>query len=402
MFDASFIPAPTGAPALSAGTYQFPLGIPQEQQKACLTSGDQYNAWSCNVPPMSLWGDIAAPPSGYNIMKLYPAPPPPDENGVLPRFNFTYGAQPPKVAPMQRVFWVQDLNEPGRGPALHFQTTYDKLVILQESEFGQGKRKRMVPQYGTEFTPLGPHTPGETPPPPPPPPRGGNFHRKIVLQTGDSPWYCYWNQTFIEGFIYVNQNSSTNGGKPDTSIPTTTTSGSAPTYSFSGISSPPTAAPTSLTQHEIRDALAFLSTNLKRMAAASPSKDYTIPQNSGPPKKFPFVFKLTERRTPGSGQQAGMAPYCQKMFVPANGPPKSVLDDDSRPMVVHLNENDPSPQDYSTALRKPEKTSAAASSSTSSAYKRQINQEMEEVRQFWRRDDPPKSCHCLWVSPQGP
>lgn len=398
MFDASFIPAPTGLPALSAGTYVFPLGIPQEQQKACLTSGDQYTAWSCNVPPMSLWGDVAAPPSGYNIMKLYPAPPAPFD-GPPPRFNFTYGAQPPKVAPMQRVFWVQDLNEPGRGPALHFQTTYDKLVILEESEFGQGKRKRMVSQYGTPtdfpYTPLGEHKPGETPLPPPP--RGGGVrHRNSMLQTGDSPWYCYWNQTFIEGFIYVNQNSTSNNGRTDSAAATTTLSGSAPTFSFSGLSPAPTATPTSVTNHQARAALSQLEVHLKRMAAASPSKDYTIPKSSGPPQKFPFVFKLTERRTPGSGQQAGMAPYCQKMFVPPEGPPYPVHDDDGRPTVVHLNENDPSPQDFSTALRKPEKTGAATSSSTSTgAHKR-------EVSQFEKREDPPKGCHCLWISPVGP
>jgi hypothetical protein len=400
MFDASFIPAPTGLPALSAGTYVFPLGIPQEQQKACLTSGDQYSAWSCNVTPMSLWGDIAAPPAGYNIMKLYPAPAPPLPDGTAPRFNFTYGAQPPKVAPMQRVFWVQDLNEPGRGPALHFQTTYDKLVILEESEFGQGKRKRMVPQYGTptDYTPLGAHSPGETPLPPP---RGGAFrHKASMLQTGDSPWYCYWNQTFIEGFIYVSQNSTSNNGHSDTPTATTTMSGSAPTFSLKGLSAAPTAAPTSITHHEAREALSYLSTHLKRMAAASPSKDYVVPQNSGPPKKFPFVFKLTERRTPGSGQQAGMAPYCQKMYVPKEGTPQPVYDEDRRPMVVHLNENDPSPQDYSTALRKPEKTVIAASATSSVAHK--MKREVDEVKQFWKRDDPPKGCHCLWVSPLGP
>ncbi|TID24798.1 hypothetical protein E6O75_ATG04003 [Venturia nashicola] len=400
MFDASFIPAPTGLPQLSAGQYIFPLGIPQEQQTACLTSGDQYSAWSCSVPPMSLWGDIASPPSGYNIMKLYPAPPP-LVDGAPPRFNFTYGAQPPKVAPMQRIFWVQDLVEPGRGPALHFQTTYDKLVILEESKFGQGKRKRDVPQYGsgssTGYAPLGEHRPGETSSPAPS--HGGGFHRKSMLQTGDSPWYCYWNQTFIEGFIYVSQNSSTNGGQSDggATTATTTVSGPAPTFSFSSSPAMPTATPTTAATHQARAALLELEAHLKRMASPSPTpnKDYTVPKGSGPPQKFPFVFKLIERRTPGSGQQAGMAPYCQKMFVPAEGAPYPVHDDDGRPLIVHLNENDPSPQDYSTALRKPEKTGPAASSATSGAHKRSLNP-------FNKREDPPKSCHCLWVSPIGP
>ncbi|KAE9982759.1 hypothetical protein EG327_005767 [Venturia inaequalis] len=396
MFDASFIPAPTNLPQLPAGQYAFPLGIPQEQQKACLSSGDQYSAWSCNVSPMSLWGDVAAPPSGYNIMKLYPAPPPLFD-GNPPRFNFTYGAQPPRVVPMQRVFWVQDLAEPGRGPALHFQTTYDKLVILEESQFGQGTRKRNVPQYGsgspTDYTPLGERRPGESSSSPP---HGGGFHRKSMLQTGDSPWYCYWNQTFIEGFIYVSQNSSANGGRSDGGVAaaTTTVSGSTPTFSFSASSSAPTVTPTAVVSHQARAVLAEeLEAQIKRMATPlpTPSKDYTVPKNPGPPQKFPFVFKLTERRTPGSGQQAGMAPYCQKMFVPAEGAPYPVHDDDGRPTIVHLNENDPSPQDYSTALRKPEKTGATASSSTpSSAHERRLNS-------LNKREDPPKSCHCLWL-----
>ncbi|QDS75221.1 hypothetical protein FKW77_000271 [Venturia effusa] len=401
MFDASFIAAPTGLPQLPAGQYVFPLGIPQEQQTACLTSGDQYSAWSCNVPPKSLWGEIVSPPTGYHLWKLYPAPPPPDE--PPPRFNFSYGAQPPKVRPNQRVFWVQDLAEPGRGPALHFQTTYDKLVILQEGQFGQGKRKRDVPQYGsgspTDYTPLGEHRPGESPSVPPP--HGGGFHRKsMMLQTGDSPWFCYWNQTFIEGFIYVGQKSTSSGGQSDagTAAATPTASGSMPTFGITASPAAPTDAPITVTPHQIRAAFAELDAHLKRMASPSPTptKDYVVPKGSGPPPKFPFVFKLTERRTPGSGQQAGMAPYCQKMFVPAEGAPYPVHDDDGRPTVVHLNENDPSPQDYSTALRKPEKTGAAASSSTpSSAQRRSLNS-------LSKREDPPKSCHCLWVSPVGP
>lgn len=304
---------------------------------------------------------------------------------------------------MQRVFWVQDLVEPGRGPALHFQTTYDKLVILQESQFGQGKRKRNVPQYGpgspTDHTPFGEHRPGE--PPPPPPPHGGGFFRKSMsLQTGDSPWYCYWNQTFIEGFIYVSQNSSTNGGRSDGGAVTTTTtvSGSAQTFGFSTSLASPTATPTIVAPHQPRAALVELEAHLQRLVSPtpSPSKDYTVPKSSGPPPKFPFVFKLTERRTPGSGQQAGMAPYCQKMFVPAQGAPYPVHDDDGRPTVVHLNENDPSPQDYSTALKKPEKAGPAASSSSpSSAHKRNLNL-------LNKREDPAKSCHCLWISPVGP
>jgi len=72
-----------------------------------------------------------------------------------------------------------------------------------------------------------------------------------------------------------------------------------------------------------------------------------------------------------------------------------VTDDDGNPIRVHLAENDPSPQDFSTALHKPEKTVQVAASPSTAGHRR-------FTRDLERRDDPPKSCHCLWVSPVGP
>jgi hypothetical protein len=405
MFDASLIPTPTGVPPLQTGQYYMKLGLPQEQQKNCLTAADQFNAWSCNVAPAPMIVDVHQPPAGFSIMKMWGSGPPPDPSGRKPRFNYTYGAQPPRVQPMQRLYWVADLEEQARGPALHFQTNYDKLVILEPNQFS-GRRKRSV------------H--GNPEPTAPPPPQAYPRHRMDMLMTGDQPWFCYWNQTFIEGFVYMQQNSSAGkSGSPGANMPPSFTSnGSPPSFSVSTIlgsvaeaTATPQAAAASSPRREDRPKVA--PTKVKRkatdssLAAASstgsnsPSAPSSISPDTLP--NFPFIMKIEERRVPNSA--AAVQPYCQKMVVPAEGQPIPMTDDDGNPIRVNLLENDPSPSEFSTAFNNPKKTGAAKSTKTATATasgSHARREEAEQLRQYFRRSDPPKSCHCVWVSPMVP
>lgn len=122
MFDAKPIASPTGFQPIPTGIFEMPLGTPLEQQKSCLTDGDQFNTWSCNTPEMPMILRVGTPPSGNQYMDMWPNTTQPPSNASQPLYRLNYGAQYPKISAPQRLFWVKDLEEPARGPALHFQT----------------------------------------------------------------------------------------------------------------------------------------------------------------------------------------------------------------------------------------------------------------------------------------
>jgi len=109
-----------------------------------------------------------------------------------------------------------------------------------------------------------------------------------VAQVGDRPWFCWFNETAFEFFIYVNQKSTPSGANSATAQATGTLSTSVSTTpSVNGAPPHPTAAP----------------------------------GNSGPnfPRRdsystYPLAVKMEEKRT---GQ--GVQPYCQLMQILDNG-----------------------------------------------------------------------------------
>jgi hypothetical protein len=390
MFDASLIPAPTGMPPLPTGQFMLPLGIPQEQEKNCLMNADQFNAWSCNTPPSPEYVEIHQNSQGFSILKMWGSAPPKDADGTKPRFNYTFGAQPPRVQPMQRLYWVSDLEEPARGPALHFQTTYDKLVILDASQLGTQMKAKRSPDALPEPSSPSPH------------------YRHQILQTGQQPWFCYWNQTFVEGFIYMQQSSSAaRGGGQPLAIPSSPTSRASPASfslaSTSGHSVAATSSPTVAKRNgEAIPRFMRRGADKDYSAAASSASASSFPSPTGSLPQLPFIMKVEERRVPNSA--AAVQPYCQKMLVPSNGEPMPLRDDDGNPIRVNLMESDPSVSEFATAFS-PKKTAAATSTAP---HQRRAAEEAAELREYfrrnelWKRNDPPKSCHCLWVSPPVP
>jgi hypothetical protein len=389
MFDASLIPQPTGMPPLPTGQFMLPLGIPQEQQKNCLTNADQFNAWSCNTPPIPEYVEIHQNSQGFSILKMWGSAPPPNADGTKARFNYTFGAQPPRVQPMQRLYWVSDVEEPARGPALHFQTSYDKLVIVDASQLGTQMKVRRSS-----------NSPPQPPPPSPP------HLRHQVLQTGQQPWFCFWNQTFIEGFIYMQQSSSAaRGGGQALSIPSSPTSGASPASfplaSTPGSSVAATSSPIVSKRDDDAAPRFIRRAPEKASSAAASASASSFPSPTGPLPQLPFIMKIEERRVPNSA--AAVQPYCQKMLVPPDGDPMPLRDDDGNPIRINLMESDPSASEFSTAFS-PKKTAAPSATSPHQRRAEEAADLREYFRQnnLWKRNDPPKSCHCLWVSPPAP
>lgn len=254
-----------------------------------------------------------------------------------------YGAQTPQLdlQPMQLVL---DLDYKNYGPAYHFSARYDKLVILRPEELsaGSGLKKRQ----SSDDMPS---------------------RQRFTVQPGDYPWYCYWNRTYIEGYIYAEDNSTAASftalptmwptNSPSSTIPDTAAVAAATLPPTSTTTTFPTAAaeviPTSSSIIQRRD-------DASAEAAASSSR---IPP-------YPRIVKIEERRLPDSAAQ----PYCQRMVLLDDGSVQPAPNGNEPKMLLWLQEQDPSYTEYFQA--------------TATAV---------DKRDVEPRGDPADSCHCQWM-----
>jgi len=123
LYDATPIATPSSLPTVPTGSWALPFGVPQEQQKGCLTDSGQIDAWDWN---------IIGPPIQFNVQAISEM-----TQGAVTialesidtSMNVTYGMQPP-IMTAQKIILVSGLDEPSRGPAWHFQALYDKIVLI--------------------------------------------------------------------------------------------------------------------------------------------------------------------------------------------------------------------------------------------------------------------------------
>lgn len=299
---------------------------------------------------------------------------------------------------------VQDNDDPDNGPAFYFQQFYDKVVVVPENMFtvpdGSSKKKgRRQAFVNPDF-----QLPSEW------------TQKKQLTFPGQKPWFCVWNGTFLEGFIYVQENASsssasataTNGTNataapttpPPTSMVAPSTSMNSPTPSPTvpnTASSSPTLEPGEMTT-VISDALttatysgaasqfAAWSVGVHAQAAASERhREYEEAVANGHPGKhkrshdispkdlwsqldtFPYVIKIEERRLANPSTQ----PYCQQYQILDNHQANFVTDDDGNPIIIELTEDDPSFSAYESA-----------GVASTKRHKRTV----------------PGGCHCQWMS----
>jgi len=275
----------------------------------------------------------------------------------VPNKSILYGLQSP-VLEMKPMELVLDLDYRAYGPAYHFSARYDKLVILppEELNLGSGLKKRDDQKYRQHFQ----------------------------VKPGDYPWFCYWNGTYVEGYIYSEDNST---AASFTSFPTQWPT---PTSSESGTSS--TAAVTVAAAMATTSSSSLSASTQPAAVAATPS---SVPMNgviphagrdtssdaSSPPRMppYPRIVKVEERRLPNSPQ-----PYCQQMLLLDNGQITPAPAPNDSPIRIWLQESDPSYQEYFAA----QSTEAPTSDKKG---KRQSPSGMQ------RRSDPPDACHCQWM-----
>lgn len=280
---------PSNLPPLQTGSFAVPLKSPEKSSNACLNSA-QNNSWSCaDGPSISL----KIIDSGNRIPLVNVS------SGIKPDFP-RYGAQPPELVAPVTLTVMNDKNDRGKGPAYFFQQLYNKVVIIKEVELVHSGSKRSLTR-GIEAS--NSIVEGGR--------RAGPKTEKI--QPSDKPWYCIWNDTILEGFIYATQENDDAVG---ISAPL------APMSTFSDALASEVAA---------TSASPLLATSTNGPLSAT-EEQRSKRQATGPP--FPKRWKLEERRTVNSPQ-----PYCKQMqlldnydLVPAADPPLVQPLDEVEPM----------------------------------------------------------------------
>ncbi|KAH8695307.1 hypothetical protein BGW36DRAFT_429186 [Talaromyces proteolyticus] len=250
-----FSGTPTNIAALPTGKYQVPWMI-KNTSKFCIgaSSYKDVKAWSCQIfTPLAI--EVLGTIERSNVTLDQPS-----SNGS----HLSYGAQLPYDVnpPQQGLQMIRDKEDLELGPALFFTTAFNKLVVVEEQQITMSKRsidESIVNngwnQQTNEATP------------------------------GAKPWYCWWNQTQLEVFIYINETQA--GSNPVTTSSTT----SAP---------PPTAT-------------AGVGANgaPQNTATAGPHKRDLESRGSVIIGNYPRKVKVKENRVISTAPQA----YCQQMQV---------------------------------------------------------------------------------------
>ncbi|EXJ87818.1 hypothetical protein A1O1_04745 [Capronia coronata CBS 617.96] len=283
-------PAETGpsTPPCPTGHYSIPLNQTQEIS-SCVIDGAFSEVWSCM--------DFAR--LGINIFESSDGGPPLsvvfDDYSVMPQL-FRYGPQPPDFNGTSfDLSPFKDKDDDELGVALFFSVLFDKLSILPSDALpppAPSKRSIAASQLARRDA-------GET----------GGF-----LNVGDQPWYCFWNSTINEFWVFLGQDmdgnaTSSNSTSSITSVASTSTA--APSHGTSA------ASPTRLTEatssqgpfpttpypSEPTGGASWTGTKPARLRRAATT-------NAGA-YEFPKLVKMVEKRKPDNNVQ----PYCQQMQV---------------------------------------------------------------------------------------
>lgn len=196
--DATPIATPASLSSLPTGTFAVTFATPSVYSSSCLSDDVQQVAWSCQFPSgQSTFAlDVDWDSSGPAVTMFSVENPTGN--------NTDYGTQPPSFtqAPLSLVL---DLENSTYGPGYQFSSIYNKLVILPGNSLSFNSRaKRQAPGSDPTCT-------SSLPPPPPPPfftPLPWWATKKRIQPT-DQPWFCWFNQTYIDGFIYVDTPENT-------------------------------------------------------------------------------------------------------------------------------------------------------------------------------------------------
>ena len=256
---------PSNLKAVPTGSFVIPADL-KNQSKFCMADPDYKMSWSCKSQG---YVPIEVDGSGSQHTVSFPAKPFDSSS------SFVYGAQSPLLNdPTQSLSLMLDTSDLSRGPALFFYALFDKLVILPQDTFStsSASMKRAISESDV---------------------LANSIHRKELAQSGDKPWFCWWNSTTMEFFLYINETTKESQFDSSTATLPSDDYATSPT-------------PTS-------DGLSTKSSNL-------PS--------------YPRRIKMGERRD----YPEAPAPYCQQMEVLGGGQIRTYS-----PATIQIQEVEPTP-----------------------------------------------------------
>ncbi|CAG8002007.1 unnamed protein product [Penicillium salamii] len=179
--DASMISTPTNIKSIPTGSYMLPASY-QNGSGLCVDESDYGKPWKCQQTPSEFEIFVGESRGHHSIVFDYGGPTP----------TFTYGAQAPywSTSPTQALSMAVDTTDLGMGPALFFISAFDKLVIVPENDLSTSSitKRNWVEDGWAQAEAY------------------KNF--KQTASVGDKPWFCWWNNTMMEFFMYVNQSTS--------------------------------------------------------------------------------------------------------------------------------------------------------------------------------------------------
>lgn len=223
-------PSDTPSIPIKRGQFNIALGDARQQSSTCLSRANESAAWACSndeVLEITIGADEKTQQPDKTTVAI---------KSTNQRQKAKYGQFPLEILP-SLLTPSEDPEAPQKGLAYHFKTSYNRTVLLANQD-----------------------------PPIKNMPSGRMAIENSELKEGDKPWLCFFNETIVEGFIYVSLRSS---------LTNITVSNS-------------TVAPG----------------GIERGGSADPQ---SVPS-------LPYTLKLSEQRRPN-----GPLPYCERRTVSRDG-----------------------------------------------------------------------------------
>ncbi|KAF2847392.1 hypothetical protein T440DRAFT_456546 [Plenodomus tracheiphilus IPT5] len=156
--------------SIQRGMFAVAVQLPEQQSSACLANMNESAAWRC-ASDMTLQLNILPSPADDDHMTLITL------GFLLGNDSLARGHQTPDLQPTQL---TRLANNSSAGQTYHFRSTYDKIIYIPESS--------LAPKDEPSKETASSHA---------------------AFQPGETLWQCTFNDTLMEGYIYVDQPSTT-------------------------------------------------------------------------------------------------------------------------------------------------------------------------------------------------
>ncbi|MCJ1471203.1 hypothetical protein MMC07_009851 [Pseudocyphellaria aurata] len=351
LIDAVPFTSSVSLPPLHTGVIVVNLSTPTNMSQSCLTDSEQQKAWDCsskakiyfNVDSAKSTASISYNPSGS---------------------SYRWGPQPPIFEGSSSIMVMKDKDDLSKGPAYYFQHNFDKIVVLKEHEFDPQMSKRSLADESEREEYLELEERGEA---------NVTDRRPSFPEPADKAWFCFWNGTILEAFIFTALEANTTspeldytGGASDSSL-AAEAGDTAPVTQTDAVPPPPPIG-TSV------DIETITSPPIYPTSFPSSSTAWRHKRRNITPPNYPILVKLEERRH----TQIETPPYCQKMQIMNDGSPSPLPDESGQPNHYPLNETEPENPDGPFKTRR---------------------SWLEILSTIGKRDAPPNiGCQCQWQS----